>query len=405
MRVGPSFHLSYCSNIHPGETWAAVRANLGEFLPPIRRALAPEAPFGIGLRLSAEAALTLDQPDELARFREFLRAGPYYVFTINGFPYGVFHGEPVKERVYLPDWRDPARLEYTNRLARILAALLPDDPGMTGSVSTLPGAFKPTVHTDDDVRTIARQLLRHAAVLRGLRERTGRTIALAVEPEPRCLLESVDEVIVFFEQHLFDDALIRDVGRSGDGPLTIDDVRRHLGVCYDACHMAVEFETPVDAVQRMRAAGIGIPKIQLSSALRLAFQSGDGAPAAALGPFAEDVYLHQVVERTSAGLTHYTDLPDALRVEAAAATGPQSGEPREWRVHFHVPIFLDRMKGFETTQDHLVALLALLRRDPVCPHLEVETYTWDVLPPAYRTEQITDAVTRELSWVRDRLVG
>ena len=298
-----------------------------------------------------------------------------------------------------------ARLDYTNRLARILAALLPDDPQLRGSVSTLPGAFKPTVRTDDDVREIARQFLRHAAALRALRERTGRTVGLAIEPEPRCLLETVDELVAFFERHLFDDTLIREVSRGPAGPLTIDDVRRHLGVCYDACHMAVEFETPSDAVRRLRDAGIGIFKVQISSALRLAFRTGDGAPADKLGPFAEDTYLHQVVERVSGGLTRYTDLPDALTAAAGATADARCGEPCEWRVHFHVPIFLDAMKDFDTTQDHLVALLDLLRRDPVCPHLEVETYTWDVLPPEYRTEHITDAVARELAWVRERLAG
>ena len=254
MKVGTSFHLSYCSNIHPGETWAEVQGNLDKFLPPIRSALAPDAPFGIGLRLSADAARTLEQPANLDRFREFLRAGTYYVYTINGFPYGVFHGERVKERVYLPDWRDPARLDYTDRLARILAALLPEDPHLRGSVSTLPGAFKSTVRTDDDVRDIARQFLRHAAALRALRERTGRTIGLAIEAEPQCLLETVADLVAFFEQHLFDDTLIREVGRGPAGPLTIDDVRCHLGVCYDACHMAVEFETPGSESSRCRSA-------------------------------------------------------------------------------------------------------------------------------------------------------
>lgn len=362
-------------------------------------------PDRIGLRLSAEAAAALEQPNELNRFGAFLRARSYYVFTINGFPYGVFHGERVKERVYLPDWRDPLRLDYTDRLARILAALMPDDPELTGSVSTLPGAFKPTVRTDDDVRKVARQYLRHAAALRGLREQTGRTIRLAIEPEPRCLLETVDEVVSFFEQHLFDRRLISQVAREAAGPLTLEDVRRHLGVCYDACHMAVAYETPSDAVRRLRDAGIAILKMQISSALRLVFRMGDGAPDDTLAPFAEDTYLHQVVQRAADGLTRYTDLPDALAAETGASGPVRRGEPCEWRVHFHVPIFLDKMRGFDTTQDHLVALLDLLRRDPVCPHLEVETYTWDVLPPEYRTEQITEAVARELAWVRERLVG
>ena len=403
MRLPGSFHLSYCSNIHPGETWPQIRRNLDEYLPAIRGRLSPDQSFGIGLRLSAQAAATLEQPDELARFREFLDDGRYYVFTINGFPYGVFHGARVKERVYLPDWRDPARLEYTDRLARILAALLPDDPGMMGSVSTLPGAFKPTVRTADDVRAIARQYLRHAAALRALGERTGRTIGLAIEPEPRCMLETVDELVTFFEEQLFDPALVGAVAAEARVPLTVDDVRRHVGVCYDTCHMAVGFETPLDAVRRLQAAGIAILKVQISSALRVRFRTGDGAAATKLAPFAEDTYLHQVVERGPDGLTRYTDLPDALAVEAGSPSAGQPGEPREWRIHFHVPVFLETMRDFDTTQDHLVSVLELLKQDPFCPHLEVETYTWDVLPAEYRTEDTAAAVARELAWVRARL--
>ena len=403
MRLPGPFHLSYCSNIHPGETWSQIQHNLGAYLPGIRSRLAPEQPFGIGLRLSAQAAATLEQPDELARFREFLDTGRYYVFTINGFPYGVFHGARVKERVYLPDWRDPTRLEYTDRLARILAALLPDDdPSMTGSVSTLPGAFKPTVRSDDDAREIGRQYLRHAATLRTLRERTGRTIGLAIEPEPRCMLETVDELVTFFETQLFDPALVGAVAAEAHVPLTVDDVRRHLGVCYDTCHMAVAFETPLDAVRRLQAAGIAILKVQISSALRVRFRTGDGEAAAKLAPFAEDTYLHQVVERGPGGLTPYTDLPDALAVEARSMP-VQPGEPREWRIHFHVPVFLETMRGFDTTQDHLVSVLELLKQQPFCSHLEVETYTWDVLPPEYRTEDTGAAVARELAWVLARL--
>ena len=214
------------------------------------------------------------------------------------------------------------------------------------------------------------------------------------------MLETVDELVTFFEEQLFDPALVRGVAIEAGVPLTVDDVRRHVGVCYDACHMAVGFETPPEPVGRLQAAGIAILKIQISSALRLRFRTGDGQAAAKLGAFAEDTYLHQVVERAPGGLTRYTDLPEALAVEAGVSPSSQAGEPREWRVHFHVPVFLETMRGFDTTQDHLVSLLALLKRDPVCPHLEVETYTWDVLPPEYRTEDAAAAARsrRDAHW-------
>ncbi len=154
MRIDP-FHLTYCSNIHAGESWQEVSGALAACLPRIRTHLAHEGPLGVGLRLSAAAARTLVRPDVLSRFQGFLERGGYYVFTINGFPFGAFHGTRVKEDVYSPDWRDPERLDYTSRLARLQAALLAGHPGIEGSVSTVPGGFRQEIVTADDVSAIA----------------------------------------------------------------------------------------------------------------------------------------------------------------------------------------------------------------------------------------------------------
>jgi hypothetical protein len=316
--------------------------------------------------------------------------------TINGFPYGAFHGERVKERVYLPDWRDPARLEYSNRLARLLAALLGGRRDIVGSVSTVPGAFRREVRSAADEDAIASNILRHAAHLVSIRRRTGVTIALALEPEPACLLETVADAIAFFERLLFDPGRIERVAAEVRGDLTEDDLRRHVGICLDACHMAVEFEDPAAAIAALRRAGVRVCKVQVSSALRLA--DGDsGSLAGALTPFAEDTYLHQVVERTRDGFAKYTDLPEAL-----SAVSPSAGA-REWRVHFHVPIFLATIDTFDTTQTYLTSLLDLLKRDDVCRYFEVETYTWDVLPPEHRTGDVCAAIARELTWARTTL--
>jgi sugar phosphate isomerase/epimerase len=389
LKVGGPFHLTYCSNIHPGETWAEVLASLDAHLPAIRRHLAHDGPFGIGLRLSAAAAEELEQPDTLARFREFLASGNYYVFTINGFPYGAFHGQRVKEQVYLPDWRDERRLEYSNRLARILASLLADEPTLEGSVSTVPGAFKSALDGSNDAGRIAEMLLRHVVELIEIRQRTGRTIVLALEPEPACLLETTPEAIDFFQSRLF--------AAAGPRRIPLDDVQRHLGICFDACHMAVQFEEPAASISSLVAAGIKIAKIQVSSGLHVSFDRGHETVAATLAPFSEGTYLHQVVERSARGLSRYVDLPEALASPAG------TGERREWRVHFHLPIYLDRAPGFDTTHDHLLSLFDLLKRDPFCPYLEVETYTWSVLAPEYRTVDLPGAISRELAWVRDRI--
>ena len=397
MKVGDGFHLTYCSNIHPGETWEAMNDALRTSLPRIREILGHRGAMAVGLRVSAQAAAELDQQAALDRFREFLRAGNYYVFTINGFPYGAFHGERVKERVYLPDWRARERLEYSNSLARILAALLEGHEEIEGSVSTVPGAFRGAIDCDGDVKTIAVNFLRHAAFLVRLHRQTGMTVALAIEPEPACLIETTDDAVEFFSRYLFDPSLVSSVSAEMGTTLAVDDVRRHVGICLDACHVAVEFEDPLVALRKLSDAGIRILKVQVSSALRLEHQDAV-ALSHSLTPFADDTYLHQVVEMSASGRVQFTDLPDAL---AAAARDP--GIHRDWRVHFHVPIFLDKMQGFETTRRDLSALLGALKREPACRYLEIETYTWDVLPPEYRTTDVCTAIARELSWTRSQL--
>ena len=204
MRIGADgAHLTYCSNIHPGETWATVRGNLQRYFTAVHDRVAPGAEFGIGLRLSAQSARELSEPAAFEEFRDFLRREKLYVFTVNGFPYGTFHDTRVKEAVYLPDWRDEERLRYTNQLADLLARLLPEQPGLEGSVSTVPCAYKPAVSSEAAVEKMADNLLRHVAHLIEVEQTTGRRITLAIEPEPYCLLETIDEAVVFFKRHLF----------------------------------------------------------------------------------------------------------------------------------------------------------------------------------------------------------
>jgi len=390
---GRAGQLTYCTNIHAAEAWPDVIAGLREHLAPIKAAVAPDRPFGVGLRLAAAASRTLEDPDELGRFRDFLDAAGCYVFTINGFPYGTFHGQTVKEGAYRPDWSEPDRLLYTNTLADQLAALLPD--GMDGSVSTVPGTFKAWADADR-VAAIADNLIRHASYLAALRQRTGKTVTLALEPEPACLLETIEETVAFFESRLFSEAATARMSAltglsSGDAAAAL---RRHLGVCYDVCHAAVEFEDPVDSVAALRRAGIGIFKLQLSAALRVPEVAAGTAEH--LRSFAEPVYLHQTIQKRDGAVTRFTDLPDALAAIDSATGG-------EWRIHYHVPIFLERMRDFDTTQAFLREILSLHAADPISDHLEVETYTWDVLPERYRGVPVSEAIARELNWVKDQL--
>jgi sugar phosphate isomerase/epimerase len=386
-------HLTYCTNIHAGEPLDDVMASLARHLPAIKAQVAPSQPFGVGLRLGHAAADALRDAGARARLKRFLADGGYYVFTLNGFPYGAFHGRAVKEDAYKPDWSDPARLAYTDLLADILGELLP--AGEEGSVSTVPCTFKPWA--PGRLEAITDNLIRHVAHLAGIRARTGRTISLALEPEPYCLLETIEETVAFFEERLFARAgVARLAALAGLPPAAAEEaMRRHIGVCYDVCHAAVEFEDPQESIARLRAAGILIGKLQLSSALRIA--ALDAASARQLAAFAEPVYLHQAVQKANGSLTRFIDLPQALAAGGAAAGA-------ELRVHFHVPVFLERMEHFGTTQAFLAQILAEHRAAPISRHLEVETYTWDVLPRAYRTAELSTAIARELDWVKGRLL-
>jgi hypothetical protein len=385
-------HLTYCTNIHAGEPLADVMASLAKHLPAIKREVAPDRAFGVGLRLGHAAAEGLRDRAALEKLKGFLADGGYYVFTLNGFPYGAFHGRTVKEDAYKPDWSDPHRLDYTNLLADILTELLP--PGQEGTISTVPCTFKPWAEGRLDA--ITENLLRHAAHLVGIAQRTGQAIALALEPEPCCYLETIEETVAFFEERLYSrEAVARFAALSGLVAAQAEAaLRRHLGVCYDVCHAAVEFEDAKASFTRLRASGIPVGKLQLSSALRVA-QFG-AASAQHLAAFNEPVYLHQVVQKSGGALRRFSDLPEAL-AQAKEAAGT------EWRVHFHVPVILERMVNFDTTQAFLREVLELHREEHLSAHLEVETYTWDVLPPEYRKADLGAAIARELNWVKAEL--
>ncbi len=396
----PGRHLTYCTNIHPGETWPEVRENLRTHVTAVKAAVCPDRPFGVGLRLSAAAAGALATGEELPHLQAFLREHGLYVFTINGFPYGAFSGTEVKERVYRPDWLEEERMHYSAQLAALLALMLPDGPpGLEGSISTVPGCFLARGSLADVGRAVASRLLEHARALWQLREDTGRTVALALEPEPACVLETTADAAAFFREHLFStDAVQGFAQETGLTPAQADEaLRRHIGICLDTCHAAVEFESPPDALAALDAVGVRILKVQLSAGLRV--PAPDDAALDELAACAEDVYLHQVVIRAGKHLRRFVDLSPAL----TAAAGAAGGRGDEWRVHFHVPLFLERLGRFENTTDFVRGLLALVPGRDDCRHLEVETYTWDVLPAVYRSTPVDEAIARELRWTLDAL--
>lgn len=400
----PTTHLGYCTNIHAGEEWSDVFAQLQKHVPLIKRRVSPDADFGLGLRASMQSITDLQDPSTFDRFAQWLKDENLYVFTVNGFPYGTFHGTQVKADVYRPDWSSEQRLNYTCAIADLLAKLRP--PNNMGSISTVPGTFRDWADATTRV-AIINNLLRCVAHCMSVQQDTGVTIKVALEPEPACLLETVDDVVAFFQNELHTSAAashLAVLAKCTESEAN-DAIRTHLGICYDICHAAVEFEDPLAGIQRMKMAGIPIIKLQLSSALRV--PRIDAAALTALQCFDEPVYLHQVVERTPGKLTRFHDLPVAMQAHEMATQDPAVDQElvtdKEWRVHFHVPVFLNTLEAFGTTQNELLRVLKAHALSPIAAHLEVETYTWDVLPEHYRNVSVDQAIARELDWVKQSL--
>lgn len=374
MRIAGT-HLGHCTNVHPGETWPEVRRLLGSDVASVAHAVGG-GPYGIGLRLSNDAACALD----VGELRETLAEHGLYVFTLNGFPYGPFGAAaPVKTRVYQPDWRTEARVAYTARLAEIIAAIAP--PDVTPTISTLPIGFAPELSAADD-EAAARKLLELVPILRRIEDSTGRTVTIALEPEPWCRLETTADAIAFFEQHLFRAPLVDEAS-----------VRRFFGVCLDVCHLAVMFESPARAIAALHRSGITLAKAQLSVGLR-AFFGGSTDPLPELRAIADPIFLHQVVERSERGTRKYLDLD--------AAISASDHSPRELRIHHHVPIHRERVGSLGTTRKTLLEALEALRRRPL-PPLEIETYAFSALPSEHRDAPLTDEIAREVAFIRARL--
>lgn len=394
----PDCHLSYCTNIHPGESWPEVERALQNHLPKIKQAVSPDREMGVGLRLSALSARQLDEsPGLLNAFKHWLQEKRFYVYTLNGFPYGAFHGQSVKEQVYRPDWAESQRLDYSMRLARVLAALLPE--GQHGSISTVPVGFKPDFINPERPHEAAATLAHFAAFAAALERDSGKLIQLALEPEPGCFLETTRDTIDFFQKYVFFQETVEQLQRHLPGELKhaagIALLKRHLGVCLDTCHAAVMFERPLAMLQALAAADIPVHKIQLTAALHVPQLTP--ALRQRLLQFADEVYLHQTSVRTADGSS-----PTEFYLDLAPALG-KSADGAELRSHFHVPVFAETLGGLRTTQPELIELLAALRAAPGCPHLEVETYTFDVLPPELKQDSVEAHISREINWVKELL--
>lgn len=397
-----TYHLTYCTNVHPGEDWATTFEQLQKHVLPLKERLAPGKPFGIGLRLSAKAAGELLENEGLDEFQKWLEQKGLYVFTMNGFPYGAFHDTQVKEKVHEPNWSTHSRLKYSKDLIHILGRLLPSEIS-SGSISTSPVSYRyieKNLKNDHHTRKkIVENFAAVVEILFQLKESTGTEIHLDIEPEPDGMVESSAEAVAFFQ------FLIQDVGALLQKKLrlTAEKARTiildHLRICYDVCHSALLYEEPSEVMANFKKAGIKIGKIQISSALKIPIPQERPERERIrerLAAFADSVYLHQVVGLLpDNSFERYKDLPLALE-------NLPDTQASEWRIHFHVPVFAAEYDGICSTRQQIEKVFSLPSLKGITSHLEIETYTWNVLPEKNHT-CLTESIAHEYRWVLSNL--
>lgn len=390
-------HLTYSTLVHPGDTWDQMTASLTTYLPKVKARVSPDQSFGVSLRLSAASADTLVK-DRSAReqLKDFLARNDMYLYTVNAFPYGAFKGTTVKEEVYEPDWRSDARARYTMNVADILADVAPAH--VMPSIQTPPLGFKPRVTGPEVVAEFTRQLIGVTAHLVELERKTGKTVTLAIEPEPYCYLETTDETIRYFQDHMYAGAAAASLARQSGLPIAEAHMalRRHVGTVFDICHQAVEFEDIPQALQKLTDAGVPVFKLQEAAAMRVPVVTQELVDT--LKRYTNTIYLTQTIEKKDGRITRFLNLEDAFK------SWDRDPGPREWRIHFHVPVFLDDLGQFKTTRFAIEEALRFHKKNPQSRQLEIETYTWDVLPDNLKTGDIVDYVCREIEWVKAQLV-
>ncbi len=397
MLINNTFHLSYCTNIHPGQDWESTFQSIKDYVPRIKKSVSSKGPFGLGLRLSNKASEELETGLNMPNFQKWLKDNDVYVFTMNGFPYGNFHDERVKEEVHTPDWTTEARLTYTIRLFDQLAKLLPK--GISGGISTSPISYKHWYTNESDKRIAfekgAEQMVLVAKHLYEIEKATSTYLHLDVEPEPDGLLENSDEVLSFYSDYLVPIGVNLLKDELGVGATEIEKIlKRHITVCYDICHFSLAYEEPKETFAKFKSANIVIGKIQVSAALKILFSgSEDEAVWNLLSKFNEPTYLHQVTEKIGDKVKTSNDLPVILE---------ERGDFQELRAHFHVPIFLEQFGVLHSTQDHILKTIEFLKGQKISEHLEIETYTWDVLPLELK-EDLAQSIIREINWLKERL--
>ena len=395
----PFGQLTYCSNIHTGENWQHHFSVLQENIPLIKKAVCPDKPFGIGLRLANQASIDLSESQNFQNFQQWLTDNDCYVFTMNGFPYGGFHDVVVKDNVHAPDWTSTERVDYTIRMFRLLAQILPNNL-TEGGISTSPLSYrfwwKDGQSLANTIQMATQNMLLVVDELMKIAEETGKTLHLDIEPEPDGILENSVEFIDWYQNILIPSAIEHFAKKSISAKSAQEIINTHIQLCYDICHFGVSYEEPQPAIDQLNNLGIKVGKIQISSAIKVDFTTDAEAKLKALAQYDEPTYLHQVVAlRADGKFDKYPDLKQAI-------DSFEDGKHTQWRVHFHVPLFLENYGLLSSTQSEIIKTLAIQKSRPFTNHLEIETYTWGVLPASVQVP-LNESIIREIAWVQSIL--
>jgi len=390
-------HLTYSTLVHQTDNWEQLWKSVNTYLPAVKARVAPHEKFGVCLRTSAPSAELLSaEPSKVADLKKFFADNDLYLYTANAFVYGVFKKQVIKEDVYEPDWATPERREYTKKVANLLAELAPE--GINPSIQSAPLGFKPKVTGEDVVEAYTSNVIDVVAHLVELKKKTGKTVTLGLEPEPRCYLETTDETITYFKNHLFSGATAKRLAKQTglNEADAAQAMRDYTGVVFDIGHQAVGYEDIPASLQKLVDSGVQIVKLQEAASMYIPDVSQKIVDA--LQTFAKTIYLSQTCQKKDGKMTWFLNLEDAFE------DWYKNPGPREWRTHFHVPVFLNDLGAFGTTRFALEQALAFHKKTPLSTHLEIETYTWDVLPDHLKTGDIVEYVTRELDWVKGQLI-
>lgn len=393
--------LGYCSNIHPGEKWEEHFQELKDKLPKIKANVSPNQPFGFGLRIANEASLMLESEEKLNELKAWLEKEDLYIFTLNGFPYGGFHHVEVKDQVHHPDWRTSDRLEYTKRLIKQLAYLLPNNLKEAG-ISTSPLSYKPWFENPIDLLAATiestNKLVDAALFAKKIFQETGKKIHLDIEPEPDGILGDHQDFVDWYENILMVHGKNYLSSQGYEKDRIEDLLNDYIRICFDVCHYGVSFDSPKDSLKELKEKGIKMGKYQISSAVKMEFKGNTEEELRALEEYIDPVYLHQVKAKLPDGsFRSYLDLPEALN-----QVRPEELPGAEWRIHFHVPIFLTKYDSISSTQVEILETLKYIQTDDPEAIMEIETYTWGVLPKNLQTT-IVNSISREINWVKECL--